>query len=140
VRAAAVDLGRIRVGLAISDELGLMAHPRPFLDGKNIGQVVKQLTALCESEGVDVFVVGLPRLLDGQEGTAARKARQFAMKLREVSRCRVVLVDERLTTRQAHDRLAESGLDGRERRTRVDSASAALLLQTFLDAHRGGRP
>jgi putative holliday junction resolvase len=128
------------VGLAISDELGLLAHPRPFLDGKDVGRLVKQLVSLCQAEQVDLFVVGLPRLLDGSEGTSARKARSFALRLREASKCRVVLLDERLTTRQAHDRLADSGLDERERRSRVDSASAALLLQTFLDSHRWEGP
>ncbi len=109
-----------------------MAHARPYLEGRHAGQVVKKLTELAQQEGIDVFVVGLPRSMDGSEGTAARRARAFAQSLKERSGRRVVLLDERLTTRQAHDRLAELGLDERRRRQLVDSEAAALLLETFL--------
>jgi putative holliday junction resolvase len=136
MRAAAVDFGTVRVGLAVADEIGLLAHPRPFLDGRDPARVLRELCELSTSEGIGVFVVGLPRKLDGREGPSARKAREFAGALRKASGVRVVLVDEWLTTREAKGRLREQGLDERAQRSRIDSASAAVLLQSYLDSHR----
>jgi putative Holliday junction resolvase len=136
MRAAAIDLGTVRVGLAIADELGLMAHPRPHLDGRNERQVVDTLARIAGEEGIEVFLVGLPRTLSGREGTAARRARKFAELLERQTRVRVMLVDERLSSREATQRLREQGLSDREIRSRVDSAAAAVLLQSWLDARR----
>jgi len=136
MRAAAVDFGTVRVGLAVADEIGLLAHPRPFLDGRDPARVLRELCELSASEGIGVFVVGLPRKLDGREGPSARRAREFAGALRKACGVRVVLVDEWLTTREAKGRLREQGLDERAQRSRVDSASAAVLLQSYLDSKR----
>lgn len=133
MRAAGVDFGKVRVGLAVADELGLMAHPRPYLDGRDAVRVVHQLADLAHAEGIGVFVVGLPRELDGREGVSARRARKFASKLAERTSAQVVLLDERLTTREASGRLRAQGLDSRAQRERIDSASAAVLLQSWLD-------
>jgi putative Holliday junction resolvase len=133
MRAAAVDFGTVRVGLAVGDELGLLAHPRPFLDGRDPVRVVRELVALAENENIGVFLVGLPRSLDGREGPPARRARSFARKLSAATPARVVLVDERLSTREASARLHEQGLDTRAQRDRIDSAAAAVLLQSWLD-------
>ncbi len=139
MRAAAVDFGTVRVGLAVADEIGLLAHPRPHLDGRDPGRVLLQLTDLAREEGIGVFVVGLPRRLDGREGPSARKARDFAARLKKAAGVRVVLVDEWLTTREAKGRLRDQGLSERDQRSRVDSAAAAVLLQSFLDRERGPR-
>lgn len=136
MRAAAVDLGSVRVGLAITDELGLLAHPRPYLDGRNPGRLVEELVRWADVEGVELFLVGLPKTLAGREGTAAKRARRFAGLLSQRSGRRVELVDERWSTKEAHQRLREQGLDQRAARGRVDSAAAALLLQSWLDAQR----
>ena len=140
MRAAAVDFGSVRVGLAVADEIGLLAHPRPFLDGRDLKAVLRELSALVTSEGIDVFVVGLPRRLDGKEGPSARRAREFAGALRKATGVRVVLKDEGLPTREANGRLREKGLDERAQRSRIDSAAAAVLLQSFLDGERGRVP
>lgn len=140
MRAAAVDFGKVRVGLAVADELGLMAHPRPHLDGRDPLRVVRELSTLAAAEGIGIFVVGLPRSLDGQEGPAARRARKFAQRLRLAAGVKVVLRDEWLTTHEAKGRLREQGLDERAQRQRIDSAAAAVLLQSFLDAKRGSDP
>ncbi len=140
MRAAGIDLGKVRVGLAVADELGLMAHPRPHLDGRDPGRVVESLVRLADEEHIDIFVVGLPRRLSGQEGPPARRARRFAERLRAKSGRRVELVDEWLTTREAQGRLRDQGLGERESRSRVDSAAAAVLLQSWLDARREREP
>jgi len=138
LRPAAIDLGAARVGLAIADELGWLAHPRPFLDGKNRKSLLQELRRFAEREGVGRFLVGLPKNLDGSEGPSARRARQFARELAEATGRPVELVDERLSTVEAQARLHEQGLDTRRSRTRIDSAAAAILLQSYLDARRNG--
>ena len=134
MRCAGIDLGKVRVGLAISDELGLMAHARPYLDGRNPGQLVDALSNLVTSECIEVFVVGLPLALDGHEGTAARRARSFAERLRLRTGERVILMDERLTTKQASQQLRAVGRSSKRQREVIDSVAAAVLLQTYLDS------
>ena len=137
MRAAAVDLGKVRVGLAVADELGVLAHPRPHLDGRDGRRVLEALAELAEREDIGVFVVGLPRRLEGTEGSAARRARRFAERLAARTGRRVELVDERLSTREARARLRAQGLDERALRGRIDSASAAVLLQSWLESRHG---
>jgi putative Holliday junction resolvase len=137
MRALAIDLGKVRVGIAIADELGLMAHPRPYLDGRNRRTLLESLAALAAEEAVKIFLVGLPRELRGREGPPARRARKFAEELGARTGLPVELVDEWLSTREARARLAEGGMGEREARTRIDSASAAVLLQSWLDGRPG---
>ncbi len=125
------------MGLAVADELGLLAHPRPYLDGKNRVRVIASLCRLAREEGIGLFLVGLPINMDGSEGPSARRARKFATELEKKSRTRVELVDERLSTVEAQSLLHEQGLDARRSRQRIDSASAAVLLQGWLDGQRG---
>lgn len=139
MRALGIDLGSVRVGIAISDELGLMAHPRPHLPGGNWTALVEALGTLAKDEGIEHFVVGLPRQLDGNEGRAARDARRFAQALGKHTGIEVTLRDEWLTTREARARLQASGKNDKQSRSRVDSAAAAVLLQSWLDARAGAR-
>lgn len=136
VRAAAIDLGTVRVGLAVVDDLGLLAHPRPFLDGKNQPALLRKLQELQATEQIEVFVVGLPRELNGREGPAAQRARAFAARLAQASPARVELYDEWLSTREAAGRLREQGLNARQQKGRIDSAAATILLQSWLDRRR----
>jgi putative Holliday junction resolvase len=152
-RIAALDLGSVRVGLAISDELGVLAHPRPPLDGADPRRLLDALRALVADEGVDRFLVGLPLSMSGEEGPGARRARSLAQQIADATGCDVELVDERLTTVEAARRLdegsARSQADPRKARGRpgrartraaqtnkVDGAAAAVLLQGWLDARR----
>jgi len=116
-----------------------MAHPRPYLDGRDPHRVVAALVRLAESEGITVFVIGLPRQLNGKEGLPAQRARRFAEALAKRSAATVELIDEWLSTVEAHARLRDQGSNSREARERVDSAAAAVLLQSWLDARRGPR-
>jgi putative Holliday junction resolvase len=137
MRAAGVDFGSVRVGLAVGDELGLLAHPRPYLPAADPEKLFQALARLSREEGIEVFVIGLPRSLDGRERGSARRVRRFAERLRRETGVRVEFVDERLSTVEAQGRLREQGLDSRAQRARVDSAAAAILLQSWLDARRG---
>ena len=77
MRAAAVDLGKVRVGLAVADELGLMAHPRQYLDGRDPRRVVGELTRLAEAEGITLFLVGLPLALSRSRSPRRTVKRSF---------------------------------------------------------------
>jgi putative Holliday junction resolvase len=133
VRVLAIDLGSVRVGIAVSDELGLMAHPRPHLPAGDAKSLLAALQKLASEEGVARFLVGLPRHLNGSEGRGARDARRFAAALHKHTSLPVTLVDEWLSTREAHARLQEGGNKQRDTRGRIDSAAAAVLLQSWLD-------
>ncbi|WP_410505963.1 Holliday junction resolvase RuvX [Intrasporangium sp.] len=138
-----VDVGSARVGVAASDPSGTFAHPVETLARDVSGQSdLEAIGALvAEREAVEV-IVGLPRLLSGHEGEAARIARAYAMELaNRVDPVPVRLVDERLTTVVAHKRLRDSGVPGRGQRSVVDQAAAVLILQSALDAEASaGRP
>lgn len=135
-----VDVGSVRVGVAASDPSGLLATPvRTVARGDSD---VEELAAIvAELEAVEA-VIGLPRSLSGEEGPAAVEARQYARRLAvRVAPVPVRLVDERLTTVDAHRSLRDSGVDTRRHRAVVDQAAAVLILQAALDAERGsGRP
>jgi putative Holliday junction resolvase len=103
------------------------------LPGGALPALLEALAQLATAEGIEHFLVGLPRLLDGSEGRGARSARRFAAALARRTGVVVTLCDEWLTTREAHERLRQGGHTSRERRERVDSAAAAVMLQSWLD-------
>ena len=77
-RLLAVDYGAVRIGVAVSDELGLLAHPRPFVPARPIGRALRLIAKMVRDEEIVSVIVGLPRNMDGSEGLSARKARKFA--------------------------------------------------------------
>jgi putative Holliday junction resolvase len=133
-RTCALDLGGARVGVAIDDELGSMAHPRGVLDGRDRPGLLRALAKLAEDEGIARFVVGLPLDMKGGEGEAARKARALAQDIADATGRDVELVDERLTTVQARRSLEASEVFGKKQKARIDEASATAILQAWLDA------
>jgi putative Holliday junction resolvase len=140
-RTCGLDLGRVRVGVAVDDDLGVMAHPRGTLDGRDRRALWAALRRLAEAEGVTRFVVGLPLDMTGAEGAAAREARAAAQQIADATGLAVELWDERLTTVQAQRALAASEVRGKKARARVDEAAACAILQSWLDAQaarRGG--
>ncbi|HET6694617.1 MAG TPA: Holliday junction resolvase RuvX [Pedococcus sp.] len=139
-----VDVGSVRVGVASSDPSGLLATPVRTVRRDQSGQeadISELAGVVAELEAIEV-VVGLPRTLAGQEGPAAAEARQYARRLAvRIAPVGVRLVDERLTTVDAHRSLRESGVDGRRQRAVVDQVAAVLILQAALDTERSsGRP
>jgi putative Holliday junction resolvase len=133
MRVAALDLGKVRVGLAVSDDLGALAHPREPLDGRDTKRLVAAVAELVKEEGIERILVGHPLDMRGGEGSAARRARDLAQRIADAAGCDVELVDERLTTVEASRRMREGGTDARRGRSRVDGAAAAVLLQAWLD-------
>jgi putative Holliday junction resolvase len=138
-----VDVGSVRVGVAVSDPDGLLATPVATVPvGDDVARALDEVAAIVTDLGAVEVVVGLPKSLSGGEGAAAETARQYARSMAErVAPVSVRLVDERLTTVDAHRALRESGVAGRPRRAVVDQAAAVLILQAALDAERStGHP
>jgi putative Holliday junction resolvase len=138
-----VDVGQVRVGVAVSDPAGVLATPLTTLDRDLEGESdLDELARIATEQGAVEVVVGLPRSLSGTEGLAAERARGYAAALhRRLRDVPVRLVDERLTTVDAHRALQDSGVRRRQHRSRVDQAAAVLILQSALDAERAtGQP
>jgi putative Holliday junction resolvase len=135
-----VDVGSVRIGVASCDPGGLLASPLTMVR-RGKGDLAELARLAAGRQAIEV-VVGLPTSLSGTAGQAADQVRDFAKALASViAPVPVRLVDERFTTVIAHAALREGGRDSRERRTVIDQAAAALLLQGTLDSERGaGRP
>ncbi|HZF56120.1 MAG TPA: Holliday junction resolvase RuvX [Polyangiaceae bacterium] len=135
-RVLAIDFGKVRAGIAISDELGLYAHARPALDATNRKSILAALTQIIRDEGVERLLIGLPLELSGDHGPAARRALQFAQELADATGIEVELIDERLSTVEAGRQLRASGVSGRKQKAMVDGVAASVLLQSWLDGRR----
>jgi putative Holliday junction resolvase len=135
-RILAVDYGEKRIGLAVSDELGITASPLMTLVRRSDDETVRQIAQLASKLRVTQIVVGLPRRTDAQEGEMERKVKAFAEKLRQAVSVPVVLFDERFTTRIAEQVLLEADLSRRKRKQVRDRLAAVILLQSFLEAQR----
>ena len=130
-RILGVDYGTKRIGLAISDGLGLTARPLEVVAAADAIPAIRRHHAEYQ---IDTVVVGLPTGLDGGEGDSAEAARDLAREVEESLEVDVVLLDERFTSRIAEAALLESGMRRRERRATVDKVAAAIILQDYLDA------
>jgi putative Holliday junction resolvase len=136
MRVMALDVGDVRIGVALSDETGTLASGLVTLKAVGPRKDAQALAALAREHGVGEVVVGLPLRLDGSLGSQAEKVVAFAERLRRVLRLPVVTRDERLTSVAAGERLAEAGVKRRQRKARLDQAAAALILQEHLDERR----
>jgi putative holliday junction resolvase len=129
-RSLGVDYGTKRVGLAISDSLGITARPLSVVPRS---AAVDEVVNLVKEHDIGTIVVGLPTGLSGDEGMSASEARKLADELGAATGAEVILADERYTSRMADDALLESGMKRRKRRENVDKVAAAIILQDYLD-------
>jgi putative Holliday junction resolvase len=132
-----IDHGSKRIGLAISDPGGTIALPAGTLESRGLERDLAAIREVVEARQVERIVVGLPLHMDGRPGRQAEAAREFAERLAEEFGLPVDTIDERWTTREAERALRATGRRGREKRARIDSVAAALLLRTYLE--REGR-
>ncbi len=132
IRALGIDPGSARIGLALSDEIGFMAHPLQTL--KTGRESPRVIAAIAAEKGSQVIVIGLPRNMNGTYGPSAEKSRALAATLTPLTKARVILWDERLTTAAATRRLQEAGRNSREQRQIIDQAAAVQILQDWLDS------
>jgi putative holliday junction resolvase len=143
VRFLGVDIGRKRIGLAVSDASALVARPwrmlpagrTPEVSADRVVAVLGELDdPFDQAVGVGAIVVGLPHRLDGSDTDMTAPARKLAFALHSLTGLEVHLQDERLTSREAEQRLAEREPDWRRRKLLIDAASAAIILQDYLDS------
>ena len=136
-RFLGLDIGNRRIGVALSDELGLTAQPVLTLERRrNPREDMRSLARLARRFNVAGFVVGNPLHLAGAAGSQAAKTQAFAARLAELTGLPIHLWDERLTTREAHHILYQAGRTRPQHRAVVDQVAATLILQGFLDNRR----
>lgn len=135
MRKAALDIGDVRIGIATSDMLGIIASGYETYTRKGGEQDYAYITAFCKERQVDTLIVGLPVNMDGTEGDRAKKTRAFAQELQTYSGIKTVFQDERLTTVQAERLLIEGGVRREKRKQVIDKVAATIILQSYLDRH-----
>ncbi len=129
-----LDYGKARIGCAMSDSLGILASPYATVHEKNFRIQLEKINDIISEEKPDKILMGLPKNMDGTEGESAQLAREFAEKLSNLSGLPYEFIDERLSTVEAHRILNDVDMSGsRKRRNVVDTVSAVILLQAYLD-------
>jgi len=137
MRILAIDHGTKRMGIAISDELKMIAQPLEFILAEPFNKFLARLKELIQEKEVEMILVGLPRNMDGSYGPAALKIQEFVAVLKDAIAIPIKLWDERLTSAQANRFLIESGVRREKRKEKVDKTAAAILLQSYLDGLPG---
>jgi putative holliday junction resolvase len=132
-RLLGIDYGRVRIGVAVSDETRMIARPLCCLDYKKdfIEKLQKELKPLLP---IDEIIIGLPLDMRGKDSAMTEEVRKFADYLKQALRLPVVLWDERLTSAQAERQLRDAGMKRKERAEFNDTLAAALILQSYLDS------
>lgn len=139
LRYLGLDVGNRRIGVAVSDELGVTAQPVLTLERRrNLREDLRSLARLCRRFGVAGIVVGNPLHLSGELGAQAAKTQALAAELGELTGLPIYLQDERLTTHEAHQILYQAGHARQTHRRVVDQVAATLILQSFLEAQGAG--
>ena len=131
-RILGIDLGRARIGVAVSDELGMLAHPLETIPAGK--EAARRIAEIVREKNAERVVVGLPRHMNGSVGEGAADALAFSKKLEALVPCEVVMWDERLTTMAANRALRDNGRKTRNSRQIVDQVAAQMILQGYLDS------
>ena len=132
---AAIDLGRRRLGVAVTDAAAMGAHPVGIVERRALKHDLDAIAAMLRDRHVSTIVVGLPLNMDGSEGPAANSARKFAERLREVLAVEVEMFDERLTSFEARERLADMPSRKGTRKTGLDALAAVVILEGWMQAN-----
>lgn len=133
-RTLGVDLGSVRIGLALSDDLDWMAHPWQTLS-RSLSST-SEIARLALEKKVTAIIIGLPRNMNGTYGPASEQCRAFAHELAQKTESKVILWDERLTTAAAARHLHEAGRSSRQQRAIIDQVAAQQILQDWMDAQK----
>lgn len=138
MRALGLDIGSVRIGVAVSDPAGSVASPLAVLDARELAGSIRSLARIAEDYEAEVLVVGLPLTLGGEEGPQAASVRETATDLAARLGLPLAFVDERNSSAEAKRAMHAAGLSEREQRGTLDKVAAAIVLQAWLDAERGG--
>jgi putative pre-16S rRNA nuclease len=133
MRILAIDHGTKRIGVAISDELRMIAQPLEFVPAEPFTRFLSRLKEIIREKQVVLVLVGMPRNMDGSYGPAALKVQEFVAVLKEAITIPVQTLDERLTSAQANRLLIQANVRRNKRKEKVDKTAAAILLQSYLD-------
>ncbi len=133
-RVLGIDLGSVRVGLAVSDPLGIIAQGMETLKVSSDSQVIEHIRELVQEKNIGEVVLGLPLNMNGTEGPAAKRCQAFGRELQKAIEVPVTLWDERLTTVAAEKQMINFDLSRRKRRKMADRVAAQILLQSYLDS------
>src|SRR5262245_46237620 len=134
MRILALDHGTRRIGVAVSDELKLIAQPVEYIPAEPFQGFVTRLQTLLQEKEVGLILIGMPRNMDGTYGPAATKVQEFITALKAVVTVPIKTWDERLTSAQANRVLISGNVRRGQRKEKVDQTAAAILLQGYLDA------
>lgn len=134
MRYMGIDYGDARVGIAFSDPLGMLAQGYTTLENTGGKKLFAQLAELVKEKQVGHIVIGMPKNMDGSEGFRAEATYAFAERLKTVTDAEISFWDERLTTVAAHGYLNETNVRGKKRKAVVDTVSAELILEGFLQS------
>jgi putative Holliday junction resolvase len=134
MRILALDHGTKRIGVAVSDELKMLAQPLEYIPAEPFADFLARLKELLQEKEVEMVVVGMPRNMDGSYGEAALKVQNFVAVLKTAVTVPIKTWDERLTSVQANRLLIEGKVRREKRKEKVDKMAAAILLQAYLDA------
>jgi putative holliday junction resolvase len=134
MRILALDPGTKRIGIALSDELKMIAQPLEFVAAEPFADVVDRLSELVRDKQVELILVGLPRNMDGSYGPAALRVQDFVAALKGALTVPIRTWDERLTSAQANRVLIQGNVRRDKRKAKVDQMAAAILLQSYLDS------
>ena len=136
MRKMGLDLGDVRIGIALSDPMGIIANALEVYIRVEPQKDFEHIVTLCKLYQVDTIVVGLPKNMDGSEGLRAEVTRQFGEQLRSRTDCKITYLDERLSSVSAERLLIEADMRRDKRKTVIDKVAAAIILQNYLDIHR----
>lgn len=134
MRVLGVDYGDARIGLALSDTLGIIASPIGTYQAQGMRKDIDYVAALAKEKGAQTIVIGLPINMNGSMGERADKTKSFGTVLAKVSGCEVVYKDERLSTVSAEKSLIESNVRREKRKLVIDTVAAQIILQSYLDS------
>jgi putative holliday junction resolvase len=137
MRILALDHGTRRIGVALSDELKLIAQPLEYIPAEPFADFLARLKDLLRDKEVELILIGLPRNMDGSHGPAATRVQAFIAALRSAVTTPVKTWDERLTSAQANRLLIQGNVRREKRKEKVDKMAAAILLQSYLDSLAG---
>ncbi len=133
MRILALDYGSKRIGVAISDELKMIAQPLEYIPAEPFAEFLQRLKQLLQEKQVELILIGMPRNMDGSYGPAALKTQDFVAALRNAVTVPLQTWDERLTSVQANRLLLSANVRRDKRKEKVDKMAAAILLQSYLD-------
>lgn len=134
MRILALDHGTKRVGVAVSDELKIIASPLEYIPAEPFADFLARLKEILREKEIELILIGMPRNMDGSYGPAALKVQEFVAVLKDALTIPIKTLDERLTTVQAQRFLIQGNVRRDKRKEKVDKTAAAILLQSYLDS------